>query len=84
MVLRKLTVKLDHHLFLPKKLYKDIKEIIMPDIMTTREIAGYLKLHEITICKLAGEGKIPAFRIGRSWRFDKDAIDEWINKGGKQ
>ncbi len=69
--------------FLPKRLYKDIKEIIMPNIMTTREIAGYLKLHAITICKLAGEGKIPAFRIGRSWRFDKNAIDEWISKGGK-
>ena len=51
--------------------------------MTTREIAAYLKLHAITICKLAGEGKIPAIRIGRVWRFDKDAIDKWISKGGK-
>lgn len=55
----------------------------MPNIMTTREIAAYLKLHAITICKLAGEGKIPAIRIGRVWRFDKDAIDKWISKGGK-
>ena len=55
----------------------------MSNIMTTREIAGYLKLHAITICKLAGEGKIPAIRIGRVWRFDKDAIDKWISKGGK-
>ncbi len=56
----------------------------MPIIMTTREIAGYLKLHAITICKLAGEGKIPAIRIGRVWRFDKDAIDKWISTGGKK
>ena len=47
----------------------------MPKIMTTKEIAKYLKLHEITICKYAAEGKIPAIRIGRVWRFDKDAID---------
>jgi len=55
------------------------KERVMPKIMTTKEIAKYLKLHEITICKYAAEGKIPAIRIGRVWRFDKDAIDRWIS-----
>ena len=54
------------------------REYIMPDIMTTKEVAKYLKLHEITICKYAAEGKIPAIRIGRVWRFDKEAIDQWI------
>ena len=53
----------------------------MADIMTTQEMARYLKLHEITICKLAADGKIPAVRIGRVWRFDKNAVDEWIAAG---
>ena len=56
----------------------------MPVMMTTREIAKYLKLHEITICKLAAEGKIPSIRIGRVWRFDKEAIDRWISGGHKE
>ena len=51
--------------------------------MTTNEIAKYLKLHPITICKYAKEGKIPAIRIGRVWRFDKDAIDKWFNSASK-
>ena len=55
----------------------------MPEIMTTREIANYLRLHELTICKLAGERKIHAIRIGRLWRFDKEVIDKWIRNGGK-
>ena len=46
--------------------------------MTTKEIAAYLKLHEITICKYAAGGVIPAIRIGRVWRFDKAEIDNWI------
>lgn len=50
----------------------------MLQIMTTKEVAEYLKLHEITICKYAADGKIPAIRIGRVWRFDKEAIDRWI------
>jgi excisionase family DNA binding protein len=38
----------------------------MPENMTTKEVAKYLQLHEITIIKYAGKGKIPAFRIGRT------------------
>jgi excisionase family DNA binding protein len=53
----------------------------MPEIMTTKELAKYLRLHEITICKHAAEAKIPAVRVGKVWRFDKEAIDKWISKG---
>ena len=55
----------------------------MAQIMTTKELAEYLRLHQITICKLSKEGKIPSIRIGRVWRFDKEVIDAWISKGRK-
>lgn len=54
----------------------------MATIMTTQDVAKYLKLHPITICKFAGEGKIPGVQIGRVWRFNKEMIDKWI--GGNQ
>jgi excisionase family DNA binding protein len=53
----------------------------MAHIMTTKEMAQYLKLHQITICKLSKEGKIPSVRIGGVWRFDKEVIDAWIARG---
>lgn len=56
----------------------------MANMMTTRDVAKYLKLHPITICKFAGEGKIPAIRIGRVWRFDKEVIDRWLAGDQKQ
>jgi excisionase family DNA binding protein len=56
-------------------------EFILAQIMTTKEMAKYLKLHQITICKLSKDGKIPSVRIGRVWRFDREVIDEWIAKG---
>ncbi len=56
----------------------------MPEIMTTKELAKYLRLHEITICKHAAEGNIPAVRVGRGWRFHKEAIDKWISRGNKK
>lgn len=56
-------------------------ESILAQLMTTRELAKYLRLHQITICKLSKEGKIPSIRIGRVWRFDKEIIDAWLAKG---
>jgi excisionase family DNA binding protein len=56
-------------------------ESILAQIMTTKELAKYLRLHQITICKLSKEGKIPSVRVGSVWRFDKEVIDEWIAKG---
>ena len=67
---------------IPIQKFKDNKgESILAQIMTTKEVASYLKLHAITICKLSKEGKIPGIQIGRVWRFDKEAIDEWIAGG---
>jgi excisionase family DNA binding protein len=48
-------------------------------ILTTKELAEYLKLTEVTIYKYANEGKIPGFKIGSRWRFDKEKIDNLLN-----
>lgn len=50
------------------------------DIMTMKEVAEYLKLNEKTAYRLASEGKIPGFKIGGSWRFEKNDLDEWIKQ----
>jgi excisionase family DNA binding protein len=49
-------------------------------IMTIGEVAGYLKVAERTIYRLAGAKQIPAFKVGGSWRFSKGDIDEWIKR----
>jgi excisionase family DNA binding protein len=56
----------------------------MAEIMTTKEVEKYLRLHEISILKYAGGGKIPAVRIGSRWRFDKEAIDRWLAGGSSK
>jgi excisionase family DNA binding protein len=60
------------------------EEPILAQIMTTREVAEYLKLHEITIINHAAKGIIPGIKIGSRWRFDKQAIDKWISGGQKK
>lgn len=48
------------------------------EIMTTQEVAEYLRLTEATIYKLAQAGEIPAMKVGRAWRFKRELIDEWF------
>ncbi len=47
----------------------------MSEIMTPKEVANYLKMSVLTVYKHAKQGTIPGFRIGNSWRFDKNKID---------
>ena len=50
----------------------------MAKILTAKEVAEYLQLTEVTVCKYATEGKIPGNKIGSRWRFEKDKIDELL------
>lgn len=50
------------------------------DILTIREVAGYLKITEKTAYRLAAEGTIPGFKVGGAWRFRRDQIEAWTKK----
>jgi len=50
------------------------------DILTLEELSSYLKIPKSTVYKLVREGKIPAQKVGRHWRFRKEAIDRWLEK----
>lgn len=51
----------------------------MATIVKPKELAEFLRLTQETVCKLAAEGKLPGFKIGRSWRFDMDEVLKQIN-----
>lgn len=48
-----------------------------PEVFNIREAAAFLGAHEQTIRKLARRGAIPAFKVGRDWRFRKEALLRW-------
>ena len=47
--------------------------------MTIENFADYMKVTERTIYRLAAAKKIPAFKVGGSWRFSRADIDRWIS-----
>lgn len=57
----------------------------MPEeMMTTKEIARYLGIHEKQVYALVKEKKIPATRVTGKWIFPKKMIDEWIESDAKR
>lgn len=50
------------------------------EILTIKQVADYLKVTERTIYRLAAAKKIPAFKVGGTWRFSRTELDLWIKK----
>ena len=48
------------------------------DVMTVEECAEYLGIPRSSVYKLAQESRIPSQKVGKYWRFYKEAIEEWV------
>ena len=48
-------------------------------LMTTKEVAEYLGIHEKQVYALIKENKIPCTRLTGKWIFPKQLIDEWLD-----
>ncbi len=48
------------------------------EILTIDEVAAYLKAGKRTVYRLAASGKLPAFKLGGTWRFRRGDLDQWI------
>ncbi|MES9903988.1 MAG: helix-turn-helix domain-containing protein [Sedimenticola sp.] len=47
-------------------------------VLTVKEVAEYLKVNDRTVYRMAASGKIPAFKVGASWRFKLQELEAWI------
>ena len=49
-----------------------------PPILTLAEVAEYLRIPRTSLYKLAQQGRIPCQKVGKQWRFRKEALDRWL------
>ena len=49
-------------------------------IMTIESLAEYLKISRSTLYKLVQDGRLPGQKVGKRWRFHREAIDEWLKR----
>lgn len=48
------------------------------DVLTLKEVARYLRLHEMTVYGLVRKGKVPMRKVGGQWRIHKDVLAKYI------
>jgi len=53
----------------------------LPNITTIKELSDFLKVSVQSIKRAIYSGKLKAFKVGRDWRIEKDAVIEWIEQG---
>ena len=52
-------------------------------IMTVKDVAKYLRMSEAKVYRLVKEDLLPAVRIGKTWRFRKDLLDDWLKESSE-
>jgi excisionase family DNA binding protein len=64
----------------PKENRNVARAVEAEEILTVTMLAHYLRCHPSTVYRLLKNKKIPAFRIGSDWRFQKSVIETWLKK----
>jgi excisionase family DNA binding protein len=48
------------------------------ELMTAEETCRYLKITPRTLYRYLRSRKIPAFKLGKEWRFVRSDLEQWI------
>jgi len=50
------------------------------NLLTTDQVARYLRVDKFTIYRLVAQKKLPAFKVGSQWRFKRSILERWLQK----
>lgn len=54
------------------------------EFLTAEEVSRYLRIPLSTVYKLVTDKTLPAFRVGKHWRFRRESLQEWIKQQEKE
>jgi len=47
-------------------------------LLSTEQVANYLKIDKFTVYRLVAQKRPPAFKVGNQWRFKRKLIEAWL------
>lgn len=50
------------------------------NLLTTKQVATWLNTDEETVRRMARKGQIEAYRVGRDYRFQPAAVQEYLER----
>lgn len=54
------------------------------EVLTADDVARLLRVSAKTVKRMAGDGQLPAQRVGRAWRFSRVAVLDWLASPDRQ
>ncbi len=54
---------------------------MLQELFNAEELAKYLELDLDSILEWASSGKMPAYKEGSEWKFERKSIDDWVASG---
>lgn len=52
----------------------------LPEVITVKQLADFLQVSELTVLRAIKAGNLDAFKVGRDWRIEKEAVMNWVKK----
>ena len=50
------------------------------EVFNIDQLSGYLGVPKSTLYRLVRDGKIPSHKVGKHWRFRREAVDRWLDQ----
>lgn len=50
--------------------------------VTVKDVQAYLGVGRETVLQWIAKRNMPAYKVGRMWKFKLSEVDEWIRSGG--
>lgn len=61
---------------------KSVKEQPIEKWTTLKDVQEYLGVGRDTILQWIAKRNMPAYKVGRLWKFKLSEVDDWIRSGG--
>ena len=58
-----------------------VAELQMENYVTMKEVQEYLGVRRETILQWISKRNMPAYKVGRLWKFKISEVDEWVHSG---
>lgn len=52
----------------------------MQPLLTTEEVAGWLRVEVVTVRRLISRGELPAYRVGGEYRFKRSEVEDYLER----
>ena len=56
-----------------------MSNVALEPLLKVKDAAAYLRVDPVTVYRLLSQGKLPARKVGQSWRFRRDELEAYAS-----